>query len=186
MASDFHVIFGTGPLEALPPRFLLNKGFRARMVNRSGGAPLPWMPSSGTEPGQAGGPLGGCLEGRNVLASARGHPHLPLRQRALPGLVPRAPVLHANLRAAALRGGAVLALAQDLYMYARGASLRERKNEVRPLSRKGIFQQALTGAGRYRRSQGLRWVSVRASDYFGPGADMQSVFGTVRFLDPLF
>ena len=31
---------------------------------------------------------------------------------------------------------------------------------------------------------GLRWTTVRASDFYGPGATEQSLFGTVRFLDP--
>jgi nucleoside-diphosphate-sugar epimerase len=56
-----------------------------------------------------------------------------------------------------------------------------------PPSRKGQLQQDLhawlTEAGERR---GLKWVSVRASDFYVPGAILQSVFGTTRFLDPLF
>jgi nucleoside-diphosphate-sugar epimerase len=33
---------------------------------------------------------------------------------------------------------------------------------------------------------GLTWTAVRASDYYGPGATLQSMFGTQLFLDPLF
>jgi nucleoside-diphosphate-sugar epimerase len=58
---------------------------------------------------------------------------------------------------------------------------------VDPPSRKGrmvqMLHESLERAGRER---GLAWVSVRASDFYGPGARLQSVFGTVRFLDPLF
>jgi nucleoside-diphosphate-sugar epimerase len=159
------------------------------MVNRSGRRPASLDAELGPE---AAAKLevrsAGALKAADVLAVSEGATHIYHCANVLYQDWYRVlPVLHANLRAAALRGGAVLALAQNLYMYARGVSLINEETEVRPPSRKGALQQglhqALVDAGE---KQGLRWVSVRASDYYGPGADMQSVFGTVRFLDPLF
>jgi nucleoside-diphosphate-sugar epimerase len=189
MASELHVIFGTGPVGSSAARFLLNKGLRVRMVNRSGRRPALLDADLGPD-------AASLLEVRSadaasageVLAVTEGATHIYHCANVLYQDWYRVlPVFHANLRAAALHHGAVLALAQNLYMYARGVSLINEDTEVRPPSRKGMLQQglhqALVDAGE---KQGLRWVSVRASDYYGPGADMQSVFGTVRFLDPLF
>jgi nucleoside-diphosphate-sugar epimerase len=72
-------------------------------------------------------------------------------------------------------------------MYARGTGVINESTPEIPPSRKGKLQHGLHGrlieAGERR---GLKWVSVRASDFYGPGAILQSVFGTTRFLDPLF
>lgn len=97
------------------------------------------------------------------------------------------PVMHANLVAAALAHGAVLAAAENLYMYSRAASVIDEDTAVDPPSRKGKLVQGLhEKLERAGREQGLAWVSVRASDFYGPGALLQSMFGTTRFLDPLF
>jgi nucleoside-diphosphate-sugar epimerase len=180
MASDLHVIFGTGPVGCSAARSLLEKGFKVRMVNRSGRRPAG---------------LDADLEIRaanmanleEVLAASQGATHIYHCANVLYQDWYRVlPVLHANLRAAAIRHGAVLAVAQNLYMYARGVPVIDENTEVRPPSRKGLLQQSLhTALVDAAARQGLRWVSVRASDYYGPGAEMQSVFGTTRFLDPL-
>ena len=83
--------------------------------------------------------------------------------------------------------GAVLAVAQNLYMYARGIPVIDEQARVDPPSRKGrIMQRLFQGIQEAGGRDGLRWTVVRASDFYGPGATEQSLFGTVRFLDPLF
>jgi nucleoside-diphosphate-sugar epimerase len=180
MDSDLHVIFGAGPVGAAAAHTLLEKGLRVRMVSRSGKKPdgLP----AGIEVRAA-----DALSAEQVVASTEGATHIYHCANVLYQDWHRLlPVLNANLRAAALRRGAVLALAQNLYMYARGVPVIDEETPIDPPSRKGALQQRLhqlivDDAA----SRGLRWVSVRASDYYGPGAGMQSVFGTTRFLDPL-
>jgi nucleoside-diphosphate-sugar epimerase len=97
------------------------------------------------------------------------------------------PVMHANLVGAAAAHGAVLAVAENLYMYDRAALVINEDAPVDPPSRKGRLVQSLhDNLARAGSESGLAWVSVRASDFYGPGALLQSVFGTTRFLDPLF
>jgi nucleoside-diphosphate-sugar epimerase len=96
-------------------------------------------------------------------------------------------VLQGNLVAAAKAQGAVLAVAENLYSYSRGVPIIDEATAEEAPTRKGLLRKKLhetlvAHAG----ATGLRWTAVRASDYYGPGADAQSVFGTGRFLDPLF
>ena len=88
------------------------------------------------------------------------------------------PVLYGNLVAAALEQGAVLAVAQNLYMYARGLPVIDDAALVDPPSRKGRLILRLhetlleAGPGACAGPRSAR------SDFYGPGATGQSVFGT--------
>src|SRR5208337_3754431 len=89
--------------------------------------------------------------------------------------------------AAAEAQGAVLAVAENLYSYSRGVPVIAEATAEKAPTRKGrlrkrLHESLVAEAG----ATGLRWAAVRASDYYGPGANEQSVFGTGRFLDPLF
>jgi nucleoside-diphosphate-sugar epimerase len=87
---------------------------------------------------------------------------------------------------AALDNGATLVASEPLYMYRSSGGPIDDSTPIDPPSRKGRIRQAMhellesTEAKR-----GLRWVTMRASDYYGPGAEGQSAFGTTRFLEPL-
>jgi len=190
-ASDtgLHVIFGTGPVGCSAAKLLLEKGFRVRMVNRTGTRPhglledltrdeasrLEIKPADALDPAQA-------------LSISEGATHIyhcaNVSYELWKTVLPR---LHSNLVEAAIAHGAVLAVAENLYMYAPGVEVINEATPEIPPSRKGKLQHALHGrlieTGERR---GLKWVSVRASDFYGPGAILQSVFGTTRFLDPLF
>jgi nucleoside-diphosphate-sugar epimerase len=184
-----HVIFGTGPVGCSAAKLLLEKGFRVRMVNRTGGRPdglledLTQDEESRLEIRPA-----DALDAASVLAVSEGATHIyhcaNVSYELWYTVLPR---VHANLVEAAITRGAVLAAAENLYMYARGVPRIDEAAPEIPPSRKGRLQHDLHGrlidAGQRR---GLKWVSVRASDFYGPGAILQSVFGTTRFLDPLF
>jgi nucleoside-diphosphate-sugar epimerase len=96
------------------------------------------------------------------------------------------PPMQENLVQAALTTGAVLATAENLYTYARDVMPITESTPEDPPTRKGRIRQRLHEMLRDAETKrGLRFVTVRASDYYGPGAADQSVFGTSRFLDPI-
>lgn len=183
-----HVIFGTGPVGCSAAKLLLEKGFRVRMVNRTGKRP-DWLTdvtqdmASRLEIRAA-----DALDPAQVRAVSQGATHIyhcmNVSYELWKSILPR---VHANLLDAAATHGAVIAVAENLYMYARGTGVIKETTPEDPPSCKGKLQHGLHAnlvqAGEKR---GLKWVAVRASDYYGPGAMLQSVFGTTRFLDPLF
>jgi nucleoside-diphosphate-sugar epimerase len=187
--AGLQVIFGTGPVGCAAARHLLEEGLAVRMVNRSGKPPaglfddLPEELRARLEFSVA-----DAMDAEAVRAVSRGATHIyhcanvsyELWKQVLP-------VLHANLVSAAIAHGAVLAVAENLYMYARALPVINEDSPADPPSRKGRIVQALhQELERSGGERGLSWVSVRASDFYGPGALLQSVFGTDRFLDPLF
>jgi nucleoside-diphosphate-sugar epimerase len=187
--SGVQVIFGTGPVGCSAAKLLLEKGFRVRMVNRTGKRPDGLLSdlTKDQESRLEITPVD-AMDQAQVLAISKGATHIyhcaNVSYELWNTVLPR---LHANLVEAAVANGAVLAVAENLYMYARGAEVINEATPEIPPSRKGKLQHDLHArlieAGTRR---GLRWVSVRASDFYGPGAILQSVFGTTRFLDPLF
>jgi len=184
-----HVIFGNGPVGSSAARFLLSKGHSVRTVSRTGRRPpIVFDDLSGDEQNRLELRSVDALDPKAVLAASRGASHLyhcvnvPYQDwpRVLPGL-------QANLVAAALQEKAVLGVAENLYMYARGVPVISDDTPEDPPTRKGLLRkqlhEKLVDAGK---ADGLAWTSVRASDYYGPGAVFQSLFGTQLFLDPLF
>ncbi len=184
-----HVIFGTGPVGCSAAGLLLEKGKRVRMVNRGGrrptGAFLDLAPD---------------LEARLEFASADATEEPSVRAAAAEAThvyycanvlyqdwEKILPVIHANILRAATENGAVLAAAENLYMYARGVPVIDEKTPVDPPSHKGRLIQRLHENLADAGARGaLRWTAARASDFYGPVATGQSLFGTERFLDPLF
>jgi len=187
--AGVHVIFGTGPVGCSAAKLLLEKGFRVRMINRTGKRPEGLREGlSPDEESRLEIKGADALDRAHVLAVSEGATHIyhcaNVSYELWSTVLPR---LHGNLVEAAVAHGAVLAVAENLYMYARGTEVINEATPEIPPSRKGKLQHDLHGrlieAGTRR---GLKWVSVRASDFYGPGAILQSVFGTTRFLDPLF
>ncbi|KGE71188.1 NAD-dependent epimerase/dehydratase family protein [Spirochaeta lutea] len=185
---ELHTIFGTGPLGLFTARALLEDGKRVRVVNRTGtlDAPralvmAPWT-AADVEVVQ-----GDALDPGQVRAAAQGASHIyhcanPLYHQWAELLPP----MQTNVIAAALEQKAVLGLTENLYMYARGVSPITLQTPVDPPTRKGRIRQELhEQLLRAQAEDGLVWTSIRGSDYYGPGATGQSVFGTDYFLNPL-
>jgi len=184
-----HVIFGNGPVGTAAARYLLQKGFRVRMASRSGRRPpvllddLPAEAASRFETEAA-----DMLSAEESLRASRGASHIyhcaNVPYQDWWKLLPR---MQENLVAAALAEGAVLAVTENLYMYQRGVAVIDEQTPEVPPTRKGLLRKQLhdqlAAAGA---SRGLRWTAVRASDYYGPGAGLQSMLGTNLFLDAVF
>jgi len=184
-----HVIFGTGPVRCAAAGLLLEKGLRVRMVNRSGKRPAGAFPGFTPEAlTRLQFASADAMNEDSVRAAAEGATHVyhcvnvqyQDWEKALP-------VMHANLLRAAMENGALLAVAENLYMYARGLSVIDDNAPVNPPSHKGrLIQRLHEGLLEAQAREGLQWTAVRASDFYGPLATEQSLFGTVRFLYPLF
>jgi len=155
------------------------------MVNRSGKLPPAWAGAKapGLDVASA-----DAMDASAVSAVSAGASHIYNCLHAPYNMWEQIlPSLYSNLISAAATAGAVLGIAQNLYMYARGVSVINEEARVDPPSRKGRLilrlHETLEEAGA---RSGLRWTTVRASDFYGPLATEQSLFGTVRFLDPMF
>ncbi len=183
--AGLQVIFGSGPVGVAAARHLLEKGLAVRMVNRSGRRPadLAESPAERLEMRAA-----DALDPRAAIEASAGATHIYNCAHApYNEFERRLPPLHAGIRAAAREHNAVLAVPQNLYMYARGVPVINETTALEPPSRKGrvilsVHRELVEDGER----SGLAWVVVRASDYYGPGSTGQSVFGADRFLDPLY
>ncbi len=187
--AGLQVVFGNGPVGSFAARTLLEKGLKVRIVSRTGSRPgglfsdLPADQEKRLEFRAA-----NALDGEAVFRESLGATHIyhcvNVPYQDWWKVLPR---LQENLLNAARREGALLAVPENLYMYARGVPVMDENTPEIPPTRKGRLRKDLHdrlveegGTGK------LAWTAVRASDYYGPGGMLQSVFGTDLFLDPLF
>ena len=187
-AKELHVIFGNGPVGSAAARYLLDKGLAVRMVSRSGTKPrvlfddLPASQAAILELVSA-----DARDRQATLRAAEGATHVYHCVNVLyQDWKEQLPPIQENIAAAARANRAVLAVSENLYMYARGTAVINEQTPEIPPTRKGklrkrLHDEMVEAAGR----DGLRWTAVRASDYYGPGATFQSMFGTQLFLGPL-
>jgi len=185
---DQHVIFGTGPIGSEAARDLLSRGRTVTIVNRKGGVPDLLRDISRDMAGRLRVVAADAMDHDAVMAACAGASHVyhcanvvyQDWQRMLP-------TMNGNIVDGAAKAGAVLAYAENLYMYARGTAVINEETPIAPPSRKGRLRQGLhEELVRASAERGFPWVSVRASDFYGPGATGQSVFGTERFLDLVY
>ncbi len=187
--AGLQVVFGNGPVGSSAARFLLEKGLTVRVVSRTGRRPVGLFDGlSADQECRLELRAADALDEKAVLAASRGATHVyhsinvPYQDwwKVLPKI-------QQNLLSAARQERAVLAVTENLYMYARGVPVIDEDTPEIPPTRKGQLRkdlhERLVEAGNI---DGIAWTSVRASDYYGPGGMLQSVFGTQLFLDPLF
>jgi len=184
-----HVIFGNGPIGSAAARCLLEKEQTVRIASRSGSRP-PVLFDELT-PDQRSRLSFIAADARNTDAVLRATADASHIYHCVNVLYQdwrkMLPPIHENLVEAAVRSGAVLAVVENLYMYARGVDVIDESTPVVPPTRKGLLRQRLHETlEKAAETRGLRWTAVRGSDYYGPGASLQSFFGTRFFLDPLF
>ena len=141
--AGLHVIFGNGPVGSAAARFLLQKGLPVRLVSRSGRRPavlfdgLPVDQERRLEFRAA-----DALDLQAVVNASNGASHIYHCANVLYqdwGKV--LPSLQQNLVTAALRHGSVLAVADNLYMYARGVSVIDESTAEVPPTRKGLLRK---------------------------------------------
>ncbi|MDR7076048.1 nucleoside-diphosphate-sugar epimerase [Neobacillus niacini] len=186
-------IMGTGPLglwtAAALESELKSSDFHIRMGNRRGQAPA-WVPENVRTAMK-----NGCLSWHEIDAlnaesirnfadgsSVLIHTVVPQYHE----WVEQLPIIQQHVNDAALATKARLICADNLYVYAPPVSgpLTE-DSERNPPSEKGQVRLDLHIMLRKARVEhGLVWSTLQASQYFGPGATRQSVFGD-RFIDPL-
>ena len=170
-----HVIFGTGAIGLATLEALLRRGETARMINRSGSAPVP----DGVEVigGDAADPefTIGVTRGARVVYQTLNPPYARW--------VEEFPALQAGVLAGAEAHGSRLVSMENVYMYGRPAG--------RPLT-EDLDYAAHTKKGRLRGRMAHELLAAhragrvavaigRASDYFGPRGGAQSNLGDRLF-----
>jgi nucleoside-diphosphate-sugar epimerase len=167
MAQQLAVILGAGPIGLATAAEFTRRGVAVRFVTRSGKPITLDGASAPTETRQADASdataLTKAAEGATILVHAVGLPY-PQWKEGLP------PLQEAVLKAAEATG-AVVVFVENLYSYATDKlPLTEASAEV-PVSRKGALRWELSQQWLAAHKAGrVKAVSVRASDYFGPGA----------------
>ncbi len=160
--SELHVVFGTGPVGRAVARELLSRGKSVRVVNRSGGGPVP----DGAEL------RSGDAADRNFARSACSDAVVVYQCAAppyhrWPELFPR---LQAGVVAAAAAAGARLVSMENVYMY--GSPFGKPLTERRPTTattRKGRVRTEMAETLMAAHKKGRVQVAIgRASDFFGP------------------
>ena len=170
-ATPRHVIFGTGAVGLATLAALRRRGERVRMVNRSGTAPVPddveVLRGDASDPGFASTAAGGAQVVYQTL-----NPPYHRWAELFPGL-------QASVLTAAEAAGARLVSMENVYAYGRPAG--QPLTETHPYeahTRKGMVRAGMARELLAAHQAGRVQVAVgRASDYFGPGAGVQSILG---------
>ena len=161
MNHSVAVILGAGPVGLAVGRTLGERGVAVRYVTRRG------LPVTGAESIAAdlrdADALAKVAAGASILVHAAGVPYQDWARDL--------PILQNAVLLAAERTGAVAVFAENLYSYdASKLPITEASPEVPP-TRKGALRLALSNQWIEAHRLGrIRGVSIRASDYFGPGA----------------
>jgi len=162
MNKQLAVILGAGPVGLTLGRTFLERGFAVRLVTRSGKANLPGAEVRAADVKDAAA-LSAVSQGAAILVHAAGVPYNLWNAEY--------PPMQDSVLAVAAETGAVAVFVENLYSYtADSMPLRETSPEVPP-TRKGALRLALSRRWLEAAEKGgVKAVSVRASDYFGPGA----------------
>jgi nucleoside-diphosphate-sugar epimerase len=168
--SSLHAVFGTGAVGMAVMEALVRRGYRVRMVNRSGHASVP----SGVEVvgGDASDPgfSRQAATGASVLYQCLNPPYHRW--------VELFPALQAGVLAAAESTEAKLVVMENVYMY--GLPQGRPLTEDRPYdahTKKGRLRARMTNELLDAHRRGVRITIGRASDYFGPRGGAQSILG---------
>jgi nucleoside-diphosphate-sugar epimerase len=166
--NELHVVFGTGPAGESIARALLTRGHRVRMVNRSGrgtAAGVEVVAGDAYDPASVATLTAGAT---TVYQAAQ-----PAYHQWVTHFLP----LQRSLIAGVAQSGARLAVVENLYMYGAVDGPIHEKLPYSAHTRKGKVRahmaQELHAA---HRAGKLPTVSVRASDFYGPGV-LQSALG---------
>ena len=174
MSSDLHVIFGTGPVGCWTAAALRAEGQRVRAVNRSGVRPdlmpadVELVKADASDPAQA----SQAARRAQVVYQALNPPYHRWSE-LFPGL-------QAAVMGAAKAENAKYVSVENLYMYDASKPMTE-DSPTAPASKKGALRQKMAEevmAAHARKE--LQAVSLRSSDYYGPGV-VGSALGELVF-----
>jgi nucleoside-diphosphate-sugar epimerase len=161
MSKDsLHVVIGAGPLGRAVAEEASRAGNRVRIVSRSGRATLPGVDPVAADMLLADAARAACAGAAVVYQCAA-----PAYQHWARDF----PTLQENVLQGAVRAGAVLVAAENLYGYGVAGTLHEGLPMV-ATTRKGRTRAALSERLMRAHADGeVRTVAGRASDVFGPG-----------------
>src|SRR5215471_1943625 len=175
--DELHVIFGTGPVGLAVMRELLAQGKRVRLVNRSGTAAAPKsvevVQANAADPDST----------RQVCRDATVVYHCV--NAPYTDWTALLPPMQAAIIQGAAAANAKLVVAENLYMYGPVAGPITEVLPFHPTTRKGqVRAQMAEELMAAHRAETVRATSGRASDFYGPGAGQQGIFGD-RVILPL-
>jgi len=175
MATDLHVILGTGPVSCWTATHLRQRGLRVRAVNRSGRRPdlmpaeVEIVAADVADQRQA---IDAC-QGADVVYQALNPPYHQWAERF--------PALQASAMTAAETAGARYVSIDNLYGYGRVIGPISERTPMNPHTRKGRLRAAMTLEVLDAHASGrLRATILQSADYYGPGVTM-SQFGERTF-----
>lgn len=175
--QELHVVFGRGALSLAIARQLLVQGKRVRIVNRQGKAQIQGaveiVAADATDIEQT----HKACQGADVVYQCASPPYTDW-----PELFPP---IQKGIIAGAAAVQAKLVVAENLYMYGPGTGPMTEDLPYRPTTRKGRVRAAMAEELMQAHQKGIvRATSGRASDFYGPYAGDQGIFGD-RVLRPL-
>ncbi|MEO7939767.1 MAG: NAD-dependent epimerase/dehydratase family protein, partial [Burkholderiaceae bacterium] len=170
MASELHVIFGTGPVGCWTAHALRGQGKRVRAVNRGGVRPdlmpaeVEVVKADASDPAQA----REAARGASVVYQALNPPYQ--HWNAL------IPALQVAVLGAAKAANATYVSIENLYMYYASQPITE-DSPIAPVSKKGALRQQIAQDVVAAHTRGeVRATALRSSDYYGPGV-VESALG---------
>jgi len=175
--DELHVIFGTGPVGLAVMRELLAQGKRIRLVNRSGTAVAPQsvevVKANAADPAST---REVCRDA-TVVYNCVGAPY--------PDWATLLPPIHSAIIQGAAAANTKLVVAENLYMYGPVSGPITEVLPFHPTTRKGQVRAQMAEQLMAAHHAGVvRATSGRASDFYGPGAGQQGIFGD-RVIPPL-
>lgn len=175
--DELHVVFGTGPVGLAVMRELHEQEKRVRLVNRSGTAAVPQ--SVEVVKGNASDPASTrqVCQDATVVYNCVNAPYTDW--------VEMFPPMHTAILQGAAAANAKLVVAENLYMYGPVSGSITEALPFHPTTRKGrVRAQMAEELMAAHRAGIVRATSGRASDFYGPGAGSQGIFGD-RVIPPL-
>jgi nucleoside-diphosphate-sugar epimerase len=175
--DELHVVFGTGPVGLAVMRELLVQGKRVRLVNRSGTAAVPEsvevVKANAADPNST---RQVCRDA-TVVYNCVNAPYTDWATLL--------PTMHTAILQGAAMANAKLVVAENLYMYGPVSGSITEDLPSHPTTRKGwVRAQMAEELMAAHRAGTVRATSGRASDFYGPGAGQQGIFGD-RVILPL-
>ena len=175
--DELHVVFGTGPVGLAVMRELHGQGKRVRLINRGGLAEAPQNVE--IVKGNAADPASTrqVCQDATVVYSCVNAPYTKWATQF--------PPMQAAIIQGAAAAHAKLVVAENLYMYGQVSGPITETLPVHPTTRKGRVRAKMAEDLMAAHQAGIvRATSGRASDFYGPSAGEQGIFGD-RIIPPL-